>query len=98
MSNTLPWRTLATPATPSDFNAPSIALPCGSRMPVLSVTLTRPFIALPVGQWIAANGGGRNPGGAEAALISREGRAKPPQSRALHLEFATVEPPGRKIR
>jgi hypothetical protein len=44
MSNTLPWRTLATPATPSDFNAPSIALPCGSRTPVLSVTVTRAFM------------------------------------------------------
>src|SRR5262249_50762779 len=44
MSNTLPWRTLATPSTPSDFSAPSIALPCGSRMPVLRVTVTRAFI------------------------------------------------------
>src|SRR5690348_6938881 len=43
MSNTLPWRTLATPATPSDFSAPSMALPCGSRMPDLSVTVTRAF-------------------------------------------------------
>src|ERR1700727_2078793 len=43
MSNTLPWRTLATPATPSDFKAPSMALPCGSRMPDLSVTVTRAF-------------------------------------------------------
>src|SRR5271155_1920765 len=46
MSNTLPWRTLATPATPSDLSAPSIALPWGSRMPILSVTVTRAFIAL----------------------------------------------------
>src|SRR5262245_11008925 len=45
MSNTLPWRTLATPATPSHFSAPSIALPCGSRMLDLSVTVTRAFIA-----------------------------------------------------
>src|SRR5690348_8528804 len=44
MSNTLPWRTLATPDTPSDFSAPSIALPCGSRMPDLRVTVTRAFI------------------------------------------------------
>src|SRR5215813_3386144 len=43
MSNTLPWRTLATPSTPSDFSAPSMALPCGSRMPVFSVTVTRAF-------------------------------------------------------
>src|SRR5690242_1758240 len=43
MSNTLPWRTLATPSTPSDFSAPSMALPCGSRMPDLSVTVTRAF-------------------------------------------------------
>src|SRR5579871_4447162 len=43
MSNTLPWRTLATPSTPSDFSAPSIALPCGSRMPDLRVTVTRAF-------------------------------------------------------
>src|SRR5580698_6221966 len=46
MSNTLPWRTLATPVTPSDFSAPSIALPWGSRMPDLSVTVTRAFIFL----------------------------------------------------
>src|SRR5579872_4264927 len=44
MSNTLPWRTLATPATPSERNAPSIALPCGSRMPDFKVTVTRAFI------------------------------------------------------
>src|SRR3954447_11545598 len=44
MSNTLPWRTLATPATPSDFSAPSIALPCGSRMPDFRVTVTRAFM------------------------------------------------------
>src|SRR5947208_5553406 len=44
MSNTLPWRTLATPSTPRDFKAPSIALPCGSRMPDFSVTKTRAFI------------------------------------------------------
>src|SRR5436305_12062477 len=43
MSNTLPWRTLATPSTPSDFNAPSMALPCGSRMPDFRVTVTRAF-------------------------------------------------------
>ena len=44
MSNTLPWRTLAMPSTPSDFKAPSMALPCGSRMPDFSVTVTRAFI------------------------------------------------------
>src|ERR1700736_6628107 len=44
MSNTLPWRTLATPATPSDLSAPSIALPWGSRMPDFSVTVTRAFM------------------------------------------------------
>src|ERR1700688_4737319 len=43
MSNTLPWRTLATPSTPSDFSAPSMALPWGSRMPDFSVTVTRAF-------------------------------------------------------
>src|SRR6185312_6079273 len=43
MSNTLPCRTLAMPSTPSDFSAPSIALPCGSRMPVFNVTVTRAF-------------------------------------------------------
>src|SRR5664279_3934227 len=47
MSNTLPWRTLATPSTPSDFSAPSIALPCGSRMPDFSVTVTRAFTSSP---------------------------------------------------
>src|SRR5262245_41154705 len=45
MSNTLPWRTLAMASMPSDFNAPSIAFPCGSRMPAFSVTVTRAFIA-----------------------------------------------------
>src|ERR1700760_577111 len=48
MSNTLPWRTLATPSTPSDFSAPSMALPCGSRMPVFSVTVTRAFTCRPL--------------------------------------------------
>ena len=46
MSNTLPWRTLATPSTPSDFSAPSIALPWGSRMPDFSVTVTRAFMGV----------------------------------------------------
>src|SRR5215470_682624 len=45
MSNTLPWRTLATPSTPRDFSAPSMALPWGSRIPVFSVTVTRAFTA-----------------------------------------------------
>src|SRR3954452_5400401 len=43
MSNTLPWRTLAMPSTPSDFSAPSMALPWGSRMPFFNVTVTRAF-------------------------------------------------------
>src|SRR5262249_35536085 len=46
MSKTLPWRTLATPAIPSDLSAPSIALPWGSRMPDLRVTVTRAFIGI----------------------------------------------------
>src|SRR3977135_2933801 len=46
MSNTLPCRTLATPTTPSDLSGPSIALPCGSRMPVLRVTVTRAFMGV----------------------------------------------------
>src|SRR5262249_1756175 len=46
MSNTLPWRTLAMPSTPSDLSAPSMALPCGSRMPDFSVTVTRAFTSL----------------------------------------------------
>src|SRR5216110_2462723 len=45
MSNTFPWRTLETPAIPSDFRAPSMALPCGSSTPDFSVTVTRAFIA-----------------------------------------------------
>src|SRR5204863_860313 len=45
MSNTLPWRTLAMPSTPSDFNAPSMALPCGSRIPDFRVTVTRAFMS-----------------------------------------------------
>src|SRR5215469_14969747 len=48
MSNTLPWRTLAIPSTPSDLSAPSMALPCGSRMPDLSVTVTRAFTSQPL--------------------------------------------------
>src|SRR5207253_9351137 len=44
MSNTLPWRTLAMPSTPNDFSAPSMALPCGSRMPDFRVTVTRAFM------------------------------------------------------
>src|SRR5262245_45270205 len=47
MSKTLPCRTLATPAMPSDLSAPSIALPCGSRMPDLRVAVMRAFIAFP---------------------------------------------------
>src|SRR5215467_2610352 len=43
MSNTLPWRTIATPSMPSDLSAPSMALPCGSRMLDFSVTVTRAF-------------------------------------------------------
>src|SRR5215469_1906908 len=45
MSKTLPCRTLVTPPTPSERSAPSMALPCGSRIPGLSVTVTRAFIA-----------------------------------------------------
>src|SRR5216684_6010860 len=41
MSNTLPWRTLATPAMPSALSAPSIAFPCGSSTPDFKVTVTR---------------------------------------------------------
>src|SRR5260370_853352 len=39
----LPGRRLAMPSTPSDFSAPSMALPWGSRMPDFSVTVTRAF-------------------------------------------------------
>src|SRR5579872_569145 len=63
MSNTLPWRTLATPSTPSDFSAPSMALPCGSRMPDFKVTVTRAFTSLPLDQ---------NRTGAHGALIFHE--------------------------
>src|SRR5580704_8965862 len=53
MSNTLPWRTLATPPTPSDLKAPSMALPCGSRIPDFNVTVTRAFMAVltAFGRW-----------------------------------------------
>src|SRR6266516_6060626 len=44
MSNTLPWRTLATPARPSALSAPSIALPCGSSTPDFKVTVTPTLI------------------------------------------------------
>src|ERR1700694_2908169 len=43
-SNTLPWRTLATPSMPRLISAPLIALPCGSSTPVFNVTVTRAFI------------------------------------------------------
>src|SRR5262249_35811617 len=46
MSNTLPWRTPATPPMPSDFSAPSMALPCGSRTLGLSVTVMRAFMSV----------------------------------------------------
>src|SRR6202030_4012481 len=46
MSKTLPWRTLATPPTPRDLRAPSMALPCGSRIPDFKVTVTRAFMAI----------------------------------------------------
>ena len=39
----LAWRTVVTPSTTSDLSAPSIALPCGSRTPLFSVTMTRAF-------------------------------------------------------
>src|SRR5208283_4768502 len=44
MSNTLPCRTEVIPATPSEYKAPSIALPCGSSTPVFRVTVTRAFM------------------------------------------------------
>jgi hypothetical protein len=34
---------------PSDFSAPSIALPCGSRMPDFSVTVTWAFMGCSFG-------------------------------------------------
>ena len=37
-------RTLATPFKPSERSAPSMALPCGSRMPDFRVTVTRAFM------------------------------------------------------
>src|SRR5215831_12204899 len=46
MSKTLPCRTLSTPFMPSDLSAPSMALPCGSRIPFLRVTKTRAFTGL----------------------------------------------------
>src|SRR5579883_1359124 len=44
MSKTLPCRTLEIPSTPSERKAPSMALPCGSRMPAFNVTVTRAFM------------------------------------------------------
>src|SRR5580704_945647 len=46
MSNTLPWRTLAMPPTPSERSAPSMALPWGSRTPDFNVTVTRAFMVM----------------------------------------------------
>src|SRR5271156_6509324 len=61
MSKTLPWRTLATELTPSDRNAPSMALPCGSRIPDFSVTVTRAFMRKSIHQ-VARIERKRNPG------------------------------------
>src|SRR5262249_46592357 len=47
MSNTLPRPPPATPPSPSDFSAPSIALPCGSSTPDFNVTTTRAFMPGP---------------------------------------------------
>src|ERR1700691_1807346 len=91
MSNTLPWRTLATPLTPSVFRAPSIALPCGSKMPDFKVTVTRAFIALSI--WM--NRRDRNQA---AALVHRLSRLleKPPIAR--HTAAFTHQPHGRPKR
>src|SRR5271156_4187553 len=92
MSNTLPWRTLATPATPSDLSAPSIALPCGSRMPVLSVTVTRAFIALLARHVDSGESGRPQPGPCGRRI------GKPSASPALHLECAAIEPACGEVR
>src|ERR1043166_8771957 len=66
MSNTLPWRTLATPEMPNDLSAPSIALPWGSSTPGLRVTVTRAFIAAPLtSPWRGEVGRRSRPGGGE---------------------------------
>src|ERR1700749_3105556 len=81
MSNTLPWRTLATPPTPSDFSAPSIALPCGSRMPVFSVTVTRAFTSLNL---LALD---QHRAGARRAFVFHQD-AKPPRNFGIGLQKA----------
>src|ERR687897_2687308 len=45
-SKTLPWRTWPMPSKPRAPSAPSIALPCGSRTPFFSVTVTRALITV----------------------------------------------------
>src|ERR1700674_916005 len=50
ISNTLPWRTLATPAIPSALSAPSMAFPCGSSTPDFKITVTRARNAISVWQ------------------------------------------------
>src|SRR6516165_4164616 len=76
MSKTLPCRTLVTPPTPSERSAPSMALPCGSRIPGLSVTVTRAFIA----HCISMNRPRRNTGVRSGAIW---GKASPDGSSAF---------------
>src|ERR1043166_8612841 len=73
MSNTLPWRTLAMPATPSDLSAPSIALPWGSSTPGLRVTVTRAFIAAAVPFLHLSPEGRGSPRGAAATFLAGRG-------------------------
>src|SRR5215467_777981 len=87
ISNTLPCRTLATPATPSDLSAPSIALPWGSSTPGLRVTVTRAFIAgavpLLTSPWRGEVGAGSAPGGGDYARPDRLERVSPHPGAAL---------------
>src|ERR1700680_2788379 len=65
ISNTLPWRTLATPAIPSALSAPSMAFPCGSSTPDFKITVTRARNAISVRQHprgAKATGGRAAPG------------------------------------
>src|ERR1700756_1024221 len=85
MSNTLPWRTLATPEMPSDLSAPSIALPWGSSTPGLRVTVTRAFIAVPLtSPWRGEVGAQSAPGGGDYARDGTdESRGSPHPGAAL---------------
>src|ERR1700694_1146456 len=75
ISNTLPWRTLATPAIPSALSAPSMAFPCGSSTPDFKITVTRARNAISV--WQHPRGGRKRPGAAWPPVTFLRSRLNP---------------------